>query len=91
MEKKNFFWVGLANPEGVSCNDSDCSDKLKWQDGSNFTWDPLIHSSIDASQNIHGFSLKVDEKRLYKSNDTDKPYACMSLCVGKSQITLVID
>ena len=86
LEGQNDFWVSLTNPDSITCSDSDCSNKLQWLDGSNFTWDPQLHSSIDANQTIYGLGFNVDQKRFFKS-DSDKPYACMSLCVRKSQIT----
>ena len=85
MERQTEYWVGLTNPNGATCNGSDCSNKLKWSDGSNFTWDPQIHSSIDATQSHYGFGFKVDERKFYRSV-SDLPYACMSTCVGKSQL-----
>ena len=88
LEKYYHFWVGLTNPDGVSCSDNDCTNKLKWHDGTNFIWDPQIHSSIAADPVNNGFSFKVDDKKIYNHTVGALPYACMSACVGKTTFTL---
>ena len=37
------YWSGLTNPDGVACIDADCTDQLKWADGTDFKWDGTIH------------------------------------------------
>ena len=37
------YWSGLTNPDEVACIDADCTDQLKWADGTDFKWDGTIH------------------------------------------------
>ena len=79
----NYFWVGLTNPDGVTCVNSGCTGKLKWLDGSDFTWNSTIHSSVVANSN-YGFRLIVSELEfLAMDNNLTRSYVCMSLCVSE--------
>ena len=77
--------VGLTNPDGVSCSDGDCDGKLKWEDGSDFSWDYWGHWKIDSISDSIWFSFNTNLKQFNrkKTHDT-KEFACMSSCKGKT-------
>ncbi|TRY80389.1 hypothetical protein TCAL_14527 [Tigriopus californicus] len=39
-------WVGLTNPSGESCNDETCNGKLRWEDGTAFTFNSKGGNSV---------------------------------------------
>ena len=57
------YWSGLTNPDGVACIDADCTDQLKWADGTDFKWDGTIHrqeeNQINLGKSVLLFSVKI--------------------------------
>ncbi len=53
-------WLGLNNPDSVSCTDTSCNGQLKWEDESDFNYQAFFGSF--QVRNIHGTVIK--EKQL---------------------------
>ena len=58
------YWSGLTNPDGVACIDADCTDQLKWADGTDFKWDGTIHRQEENQINL-GKSVLLISVKIY--------------------------
>ena len=78
----NSIMVGLTNPDGVSCSDGDCDGKLKWEDGSDFSFS--LFQKIDSSSDSIWFSFNTNTNFHGKKTHDTEEFACMSSCKGKT-------
>ena len=85
--QKDSLWVGLTNPNGVSCTDSGCSKKLRWTDGEIFEWDNSLHSSLNVVPGTHAYSYSLTTKAFTGQTYTDViEYSCMSECYCEYEV-----
>ena len=87
----NLIWLGLRKTEATLCWDGTCDGKLRWQDGHQFVFDPIIHDNIkgDNSQDSICFIKKYIENQ-YIANGCDyaRTFLCQITCPGESKIEL---
>ena len=83
------LWVGLKKTENTSCWDGECDGKLRWQDGSQFVFDSLIHDGIkgNGTGNSYGncFRWRNTQQKIddYACSSKEK-FICQIACPGKS-------
>ena len=83
-DKPSPLWVGLTNPDGVTCVNSGCSSKLKWIDGADFYWDSTVHSLLLASAAFSAFGYNVESKEF--GTPINAKYVCVASCLRELKI-----
>ena len=78
--KPNKLRVGITNPDGVTCVNSGCTNKVKWVDGTDFIWDPNIHSGgLLVSTALQGYAYNVETTAFSAPFRTN--YVCVASCI----------
>ena len=82
------IWIGLRKTEATLCGNGTCDGKLRWQDGYQFVFDPIIHDNVEGGleDNIC-FQRKYLSNKYFASNCQDaRAFLCQIACPGESQI-----
>ena len=78
------LWFGLYNPQGVSCSDDKCDDKLQWygQDKA-FEFDNQLFGAVEANGSC--LSFNGQGKATPTRCEEKLPVVCKGICPGGSR------
>lgn len=55
-------WIGLINPKGVVCYNSECDGQVLWNDGTRFKYDTSIYSlSLKFNEGTYCMRFRMSE------------------------------